>query len=96
MTDLNSMWAALEKYQPYAKRCGLGKEWLRMTTERTVEAAECVEVAADTRVPAWAAHAAASAVVWAEAENGVEVKMWTTRAIRHITRAIERKSKETA
>jgi hypothetical protein len=39
MTDLNKMWAALEKYQPYADKDGHGETWRRMCSERTEEAA---------------------------------------------------------
>jgi hypothetical protein len=37
--DLSAMWAALEKYQPYADADGHGETWRRMCSERTEEAA---------------------------------------------------------
>ena len=37
---MTELWTALERYQPYADKHGFGAEWLKMTTERTVEAAE--------------------------------------------------------
>jgi hypothetical protein len=39
VSDLTEMWAALERYQPYADKAGHGESWKRMTTERTAEAA---------------------------------------------------------
>lgn len=39
MSDLNEMWAALERYQPYADKKGHGESWKRMTQKRTKDAA---------------------------------------------------------
>jgi hypothetical protein len=39
MTDLEPMWDALAKYQPYADQDGHGDSWRRMCSERTVKAA---------------------------------------------------------
>lgn len=61
MTDLNEMWTELERYQPYAERHGFGDAWLRMTTERTEEAA-CAATYAAARATAWAAARAQQAV----------------------------------
>lgn len=40
LDPMTEMWTALELYQPYAEKYGFGDAWRRMTTERTVEAAE--------------------------------------------------------
>lgn len=48
--NFDAMWEALEKYQPYAEKHGFGEAWLRMTTERTPEAAKAV-VEATSNVP---------------------------------------------
>ena len=64
MSDLNEMWIELERYQPFAEKHGFGDKWLRMTTERTKEAAN----AAMKAEAAYAARAAAEAVAWAQHE----------------------------
>jgi hypothetical protein len=59
---MNEMWEALERYQPYADKHGFGPQWLKMTTERTAEAARAAWAAAVARAT-WAAEAAAWAAV---------------------------------
>ena len=76
---MNEMWTTLERYQPYAEKRGFGNTWLKMTTERTVDAAWAAWLAADTAdaadIAVWAAAAAADAQLASE-------------AIKHINRAI--------
>ena len=62
MTDLNAMWDALARYQPYADQDGHGDSWRKMCSERTEEAARAAMEAA--RAAAWAA---AWACAWAGA-----------------------------
>lgn len=85
--NLEPMWEALEKYQPYAEKHGFGEEWLRMTTERTKEAAAKAEVAAWRGAPgaALAAYTAAWATVH-ESEAGAY------NAIADINRAIKQEN----
>ena len=79
MTDLNKMWQELERYQPYADRRGFGEAWLRMTTERTQDAAWAALAAA--------AEAAAAGWVAATYGAGHEAKA-AQRAIKHIREVI--------
>ena len=46
MSDLTEMWAALERYQPYADKAGHGDSWRRMMQEWTPEAADAAMDAA--------------------------------------------------
>lgn len=39
MSELEKMWAALEAYQPIAKKKGYGAVWARMCSARTAESA---------------------------------------------------------
>ena len=77
---MNEMWEALERYQPYADKHGFGPQWLKMTTERTAEAARAAWAAGVARA-AWAAEAAAWAAEEAKAEDAAA-------AIRYINEAI--------
>lgn len=65
---MNDMWEALEKYQPYADKHGFGDAWLKMTTERTADAAKGAAEAAwatpGAARAAWAARAAAARVAY--------------------------------
>ena len=65
MTDLNPMWDALARYQPYADKDGHGESWRKMCSERTEAAADVAWVGAVA--VAEAAGAAAQAVAVAEA-----------------------------
>ena len=46
---MNEMWEALERYQPYADKHGFGPQWLKMTTERTAEAARAAWAAEEAK-----------------------------------------------
>ena len=78
---MNEMWEALEKYQPFADKHGFGDAWLKMTTERTEDAARAAAEAAEA---AWA--------VVADAEARV-AKATAWAAIRHINEAIKLEDK---
>lgn len=85
--NLTEMWAALERYQPHADKHGFGAEWLRMTTERTEQAASDAARAAWKARPQYygaetAANCAADALKWAE------------RTTREINEVIEKEGKE--
>ena len=90
MTDLNAMWEALAKYQPYADADGHGESWRVMCSERT-------EVAAKA---AWAAERAAKAAeeaAWAAmaaARVAHGAAYWSAVAIRRIERAIKERNND--
>ena len=92
MTDLNEMWTELERYQPYADRRGFGDEWLRMTTERTEEAARVAWDAAYSA--ACYATASAAAAAWesppvtAQRYKLEASPKWAQHAIKYIREAI--------
>lgn len=106
VTDLNQMWAELERYQPYADKHGFGEAWLRMTTERTEDAADaaaardvewCLPSAvawAPARGSAGAAADAASRAAYlaadAAADAAAHAAKWAQRAIDRIRKAIEK------
>ena len=85
MTDLNEMWAELERYQPYADKRGFGEAWKQMCQDRTGAAAVMVPWAAGE--PVVAAYAATYAAYAAYAPESVENR-WAHRAIQHIREAI--------
>ena len=95
MSDLTEMWAALERYQPYADKDGHGASWKRMTTERTAEAAKSAADAAwedawNAGHSVWdavflAAMLAVRAVGSAEAER----ERFASLVIEHIKNAVE-------
>jgi len=69
MNEIEKMWTALEAHQPTADKKGYGKEWARMCSERTVEAAALAANAVwptaganDANYAAYAADAASYAV----------------------------------
>ena len=72
MTDLNKMWEALARYQPYADADGHGESWRVMCERRTEYAAYAAAMAAAWDATRAAADAAAGAkeaawaVAWAE------------------------------
>jgi hypothetical protein len=65
MTDLEPMWDALAKYQPYADQDGHGNSWRRMCNERTPKAAWDASEAAQTPAAA-AAYSARCSLYWAD------------------------------
>jgi hypothetical protein len=77
------MWAALERYQPYADEDEHGESWRVMTTERTAEAAWAAWRAVYDK-DAWAAAGAFSA--W---KIIIEEKNRATYAIKCINKAME-------
>jgi hypothetical protein len=94
MTDLNAMWAALEKYQPYADADGHGETWRRMCSERTEKAAEAATDAAWETLGGWAdAAEAADSAGNAERADWLEwakdVLYWSDRTIERIETAIK-------
>jgi hypothetical protein len=63
---LDWMWGTvLPSVQPIADQQGFGKQWQKMTTERTVEAANAAKETAAAGTAGWAAGAAARATAWA-------------------------------
>ena len=83
MTDLNEMWAALEAYQPRADKYGHGESWRRMTTDRTISAAD------SARESAYASDAY-------EAARAAQEAMWHARyAINKINKDLPRKQEQT-
>ena len=84
MSDLDEMWAALERYQPYADKNGHGESWKRMTTEKTAEAAwgaanaDATDV---TTIAAWEANSAA--------RDAAMAKDYETDAVRRINKAMK-------
>jgi hypothetical protein len=93
MTDLNAMWAALEKYQPYADADGHGESWRVMCERRTAEAAEAAWGEAGVNAEwaaAWAALAAAKAA--ATAATAAWAAHCSDRVIRRIERAIKERN----
>jgi hypothetical protein len=90
MTDLNKMWEALARYQPYADADGHGETWRVMCERRTEDAAEAAawvaeEAAAATEpADAWAARAARAA-----REAAAATAHWSNRAIERIEAAIK-------
>jgi hypothetical protein len=66
---LDWMWGTvLPSLQPTADQQGFGKQWQKMTTERTVEAADAAARAAAAGTAGWGAGAAARATTWAATE----------------------------
>lgn len=51
--DLNAMWAALARYQPYADQDGHGDSWRRMCSERTIDAVDAAIWAVENERPDW-------------------------------------------
>ena len=86
MTDLNAMWAALAKYQPYADKDGHGELWRTMCEERTAEAAWAATAEA-AALAAYAAAAASEAARWA-----AEAAYWSDIAIKRIKQAIKERT----
>jgi hypothetical protein len=71
VSDLTEMWAALERYQPYADKAGHGDSWRRMTTKRTADAA-------------WAARGGTSVALvaaWAEGASLLSVEHMRAGAV---------------
>ena len=107
MTDLNAMWEALARYQPYADADGHGESWRVMCEQRTAYAAWAAEAAAyaaasrASRAAAWAAADAAAAdaaaaakaewAAWA-AEAAADAAYWSDLAIKHIEQAIKERA----
>jgi hypothetical protein len=93
MTDLNKMWTALEKYQPFADQDGHGESWRVMCSERTIDAAAAAwaEAGANAEwaVAAYAASAAYAAAWAAETAEGAAWAYWSDRAIKRIENAIK-------
>jgi hypothetical protein len=94
MSDLTEMWAALERYQPYADKAGHGDSWRRMTTERTVwEVHRAALAAGAAGVPylAIGAAGAAAEALWAAAVpwRQAEADRFATYAIEFINKAME-------
>lgn len=105
MSDLTDMWAALERYQPYADKAGHGDTWRRMTTERTAEATWAAR--GGTSVALVAAGAAAASILSAEhmramavqrtvdaawdalCAAAIDAKRHAARAIKYINEAME-------
>lgn len=92
MNDLTEMWRELERYQPFAERRGFGEAWLRMTTERTEEAATAAMFASAAWYtewdPSWDAEWDASTA--AEfAAYAAETAEWAQLAVERIRDAIE-------
>ena len=86
MTDLNAMWEALARYQPYADADGHGESWRVMCSERTQKAARAATATAAAEVVAIAADAAAEAeAAWA---------YWSDLAISRIERAIKERNND--
>ena len=83
MSDLTEMWAALERYQPYADKAGHGDSWRRMTTERTADATWIAWAGASKKD----GRAAKTAMdVWSAI---VESEHKATRITEHINHAME-------
>lgn len=104
--NLEPMWEKLAEYQQYAEQKGFGEAWLKMTTERTVEAANAAatsasaSAAAAEAAAAWlvsdaAECAAECAADAAESEADAARVAWEAEcAICYITSAIEQEGKE--
>lgn len=87
---MNEMWEALERYQPYAEQHGFGAEWLKMTTERTEEAAW----EARARASQQASGQAAWLAWWAVGVTATSRKAaFATEAIKNIDYAIAEENK---
>jgi hypothetical protein len=103
MTDLNAMWEALARYQPYADADGHGESWRKMCERRTQGTAARAASAAYPSLAALAysaarlaedaagAASAAYATAWAAetAEAAADVAYWSDRAIERIESAIK-------
>ena len=94
MTDLNEMWAELERYQPYADKRGFGDAWKRMCEERTDYAAYVAAYAASrsNRADRWLAADAAEYAGDMAAEVAGE---WSQLAIKNIRDAISYEKEQT-
>jgi len=90
MTDLNKMWDALSRYQPYADADGHGETWRVMCSERTREAATAATAAAAAEAVAIAADAAA----WAAevSADAADAQRWSAHAIKRIEAAIKERT----
>jgi len=99
MIDLEPMWLALAKYQPYADADGHGESWRKMCEERTVNASRLawhdkninnchIVNAADVVEEAWAA-----ALAFADAvRDFADAAKWSFETIEKVEKAIrERK-----
>jgi len=85
MNTFDEMWKRLKAHQPRADKRGYGKEWKRMCTERTPQAAEAASDAA------WAAgDAAAWAASWTAMVTANASTTWPN-AIKNINKAEEPK-----
>jgi hypothetical protein len=92
VSDLNEMWAALERYQPYADKAGHGESWKRMVQEWTPEAADAATDAAwiATRSMAVASAAAAAAVALSRTKSKNRWdRQYARDAIKRINKAME-------
>jgi hypothetical protein len=93
VTDLDEMWARLERHQPFADERGHGDAWRKMCEERTPEAAKnaafgCVYAGAMD-----AAGFAAMDAAWAAgnaARAGAAVAWFAKIAIRNINESEEK------
>lgn len=88
MSKLNEMWAALDKYRPYADRCGFGAAWYTMCTERTIESAENVEKVTINRPEVWCAVNAARGAIVNSTCHWPAAMEWADLAILDIQDAI--------
>lgn len=89
MSNLNEMWVALTKFQPYADKLGFGAEWRTMCTERTIESAENVEKATRGMIEVWSAANAAKGAILNSTCHWPAAKEWADLAIWEIQNAIE-------
>ena len=84
MSNLNEMWTALERYQPYAEKLGFGDAWRRMCEERTEKSAYAAAW------EAWDAAGAAGAAASAAARAAEAARYrWSQYAIENIRKAIK-------
>ena len=64
MTDLEPMWVALAKYQPYADADGHGESWRGMCSERTTDAADAAIWVVEHERPDWSRPVRAADSAW--------------------------------
>jgi len=85
VSDLTEMWAALERYQPYADKAGHGETWKRMTTERTEDAV-------------YAAAMARGAIIgwWKNGKCGVQEALWNAEVAAAVGNVAARDAKHHA
>jgi hypothetical protein len=92
MIDLEPMWLALAKYQPYADADGHGELWRRMCQQRTEETAvDACDGAWATEPFFWAVVGAATNAARATRAETMEI---ATFLIEKVIRSIERAIKE--